>query len=155
MTKEVFTSADEIDQRLLRWAENVSAPHKAVLGSPTEGDKAQATAIHLLEIINTPPARGTGQAPVTLCLRYLITVGITDQLEAHKVIGELMLEAVGVPGFEVETTPLPLYVWRSFGCAPRPALLVRVALVRERSITPAPLVKKPLRVELSPKPPQS
>lgn len=112
------------------------------LAAPKEAQTDHGVNLYLLDLVNAPPARGVKERPPhRIVLRYLITASATDPREMHRMLGELVFGALNATEFEVEMEPLPAAAWMALNVAPRPSLLLRVPLLRERPEKLAPLVR--------------
>jgi hypothetical protein len=107
--------------------------------------------LYLMDIVPVPAARGArGRPPVQIALRYLVSTQAADTEESHRLLGDLVFAALENAEIEVEAIPPPLELWRSLGVAPRPALIVRTLLRKERPETKEPYVTRPAIVETVP-----
>ncbi len=106
----------------------------------------QGVSLYLLELVGNPPARGVHRPPLAVWLRYLLTTWLDDMAKSHRLLGDLMFAAMAEKDFEVEPAPLPLVVWQAFGVAPRPSVLLKVALTKPRPEKQAPRVRGKMTV---------
>lgn len=141
---------DEVDGRLTDWARSVLQSADVSFAAPNEVDKGKVVIMYLMELVSTPPLRSGRRPPLQVSLRYLVTVRSDEPVDGHRMLGELMLAAMGNSEFEVEPDPVPVEVWRAFGVGPRPSFVLRVTVTLERREDLAPLVRKPLVVKRSP-----
>src|SRR5262245_33018843 len=134
---------DRVDQRLKDWIGTVLEATEVVLSPPGSAATAQGVSLYLLELRQTPPARGTRRPPLQITLRYLVTVWADRPEQAHHLLGKLVFAALANPEFDVDPDPLPVATWQAFGLVPRPALVLGVPLRHERPEPAAPLVRVP------------
>ena len=149
MTAEVrqAVSVDQVDQLLESWVTSVLGEVSVTLATPSESQTG--INLYLLDIASAPLARGVkDRPPHRIMLRYLVTASGTDPREMHRTLGELVFAALNSPELEVEAEPPPAAVWMALSLAPRPSLLLRVPLLRERSEEKlVPLVRTPMVVK--------
>ncbi len=149
LTAEVrqAVSVDQVDQLLESWVTSVLGEVSVTLATPSESQTG--INLYLLDIASAPLARGVkDRPPHRIMLRYLVTASGTDPREMHRTLGELVFAALNSPELEVEAEPPPAAVWMALSLAPRPSLLLRVPLLRERSEEKlVPLVRTPMVVK--------
>lgn len=134
---------DEADEKMLAWARRVVPDVAVSIAPPPGGDEAEGgVRIHLLSIAPVQAARGAKRPPLELALRYLVTAS------THRWLGLLAFDAMDTREWSVESEPPGVDVWRAFGVPPRPAFIVRVPLRVARRDREAPLVRKPLVVDM-------
>ncbi len=143
-------SVDQVDQLLESWVKSVLGEVSVTLAAPNESQTG--INLYLLDIASAPLARGVkDRPPHRIMLRYLVTASGTDPRELHRTLGELVFAALNSPEFEVEAQPPPAAVWMALSLAPRPSLLLRVPLLRERSEEKlVPLVRTPMVIKSAP-----
>jgi len=141
---------DQVDRNMQDWIGSVLDGTAVSLLVPADAAKGQGVGLYLIELLQTPPARGTRRPPLQITLRYLVTSWAEDPQEAHRLLGELLFAAMDHPDFEVEQERLPLELWTALRVGPRPCFVLRVPLRRERLEKSAPLVRKPLIMKMSP-----
>lgn len=139
---------DEADEKMLAWARRIVPDVAVSIAPPLADDAEPGVRIHLLSIAPVQAARGAKRPPLELALRYLVTTTATDAADAHRWLGVLAFDAMDIREWSVESEPPPIDVWRAFGVPPRPAFIVRVPLRLERRDREAPLVRKPLVVDM-------
>ncbi len=136
-----------VDQRLKGWVETVVQSGNVSLAAPSDSLTGRGIGLYLMELADTPPARGTRRPPLQLALHYLVTAWAETPEEAHRLLGEVAFAAMENPEYEVKLDPLPVAAWTALGVAPRPSFVLRVPLQKERVEKPAPLVRVPLAVQ--------
>jgi hypothetical protein len=142
---------ERVDQQLREWIKAVVGPVHVSLGPPDEPYADRGVHLYLMDLIDTPPTRGTTPPPLQLSLRYLLTTWAETPEEAHRLLGELTFAAMESADIEVELGPLPAGTWAAFGVAPQPCFRLRVPLRRERPEREAPpMVRQPLVLRTSP-----
>lgn len=140
---------EEIDKRLEAWAKEVFGKEDLEISfaaPEAEAEKAGVN-LYLLDILPTPPGRGVRLPPLQITLRYLVVPRAKKPLEAHQLLGRLVVAAMENAEFEVEKEPLPFDLWSAFGIAPRPSFILRVPFKRERAEQLAPPVRFPVTVK--------
>ena len=141
---------DDIDQSLKDWIGTVIPGIAVTFDAPGDGKAAsRGISVYLLEVLQALPPSTLKRSPLQLTLRYLITTSADSAGDAHKMIGQLALAALDHSGFVVEAESLPIELWRAFGIAPRPSLVLRVPLRQERPEPKAKPVLSPMRVKVS------
>ncbi len=142
---------DDIDQSLKDWVGTVVPEVEVTFDAPTDAKATgKGIGIYLLDILQSLPPSTLKRPPLQLTLRYLITAWSASPSEAHKTLGELAMAALDNSGFTVESESVPIELWRAFGVAPRPCLVLRLPLRQER---PEPTVKpvlQPMHLSVSP-----
>ncbi|HEY2971381.1 MAG TPA: Pvc16 family protein [Pyrinomonadaceae bacterium] len=138
---------DQIDRRLTAWIGGILDQVDVSLAPPEAAETARGVGLYLMELVQSPPARGTRRPPLMMTLRYLITTQAAKPEDAHQMLGALVVAALENPEFEVEQEPLPLALWTSLGIAPRPSFVLRVPFIQERPEKLAPLVRKPIVIK--------
>jgi hypothetical protein len=138
---------DQIDRRLAAWIGGILDQVDVSLAPPEAAETARGVGLYLMELVQSPPARGTRRPPLMMTLRYLVTTQAAKPEDAHQMLGDLVVAALENPEFEVEQEPLPLALWTSLGIAPRPSFVLRVPFIHERPEKLAPLVRKPIVIK--------
>lgn len=136
-----------VDQRLKDWIKTVLDSAEVSLAAPSDAATGRGIGLYLMELADTPPARGTRRPPLQLALHYLVTAWAETPEEAHRLLGELAFAAMDSAEYEVKLDPLPVAVWTALGVAPRPSFVLKVPVQKERVEKPAPLVRVPLAVQ--------
>jgi hypothetical protein len=131
---------DTVDEQLLEWLKSEVPGSPVSLAPPTAGLEAKpAVSCYLLELAAAPPARAPANGrPVPLQL------GLDLYLEAHRLLGNLVLAAMDRPGCEVDLTPPPAAMWQALGAIPRPAFVMQLPLRRERPLPSTGIVRHPI-----------
>jgi hypothetical protein len=138
---------DQIDRRLTAWIGGILDQVDVSLAPPEAAETARGVGLYLMELVQSPPARGTRRPPLMMTLRYLVTTKAAKPEDAHQMLGDLVVAALENSEFEVEQEPLPLALWTSLGIAPRPSFVLRVPFIHERPEKLAPLVRKPIVIK--------
>lgn len=133
---------------MLDWARRVVPDVPVAIAPPPSSDAGTGVRISLLSVAPVPAARGSKRPPLQLALRYLVTTNADDEADAHRWLGVLAFDAMETREWSVESEPPSIEVWRAFEIAPRPAIVVRVPLKLQRHDREAPLVRKPLVVDM-------
>lgn len=128
---------DQIDQELSAWVIDTLGDINTRFDMPAEGSKASGVVLYLLSFATTPPAITSQTPPLQFTLRYLITAWAETPIAAHKLIGELVLAAMGESRYEVELDPVPAEIWQAFKLPPQPSFVLR-ALLRKPRQEPVP-----------------
>ncbi|MDQ1707777.1 MAG: hypothetical protein QOJ88_988 [Pyrinomonadaceae bacterium] len=132
---------DQTDRRLATWIGGILDHVNVSLAPPGALDAAKGVNLYLLELLQSPAARGTRRPPLLMTLRYLVTTQAPKPEDAHQLLGDLVVAALENQEFEVEQEPLPVSVWTALGVAPRPGFVLRVPLRHERPEKLAPPVR--------------
>lgn len=138
---------DEIDEQLEDWTtERVDVPSVS-FDPPGEESSAQGVSLFLLELMDAPPPRTTEPTPFQLFLRYLVTTWAETPQKAHRILGELVFEAMQAEDFDLELTAPENMLWKSLGISPRPSFFLSVPFRRERPRPEPQMVRQPLVLE--------
>jgi Carboxypeptidase regulatory-like domain len=137
----------DIDQRLVTWIRTVLDSVDVSLALPGPGGAAKQVSLYLMELAPQPAARSNRRPPLQMMLRYLVLPQADDPIEAHRMLGELIVSALESSDFEVEQDALSPTTWLSLGLAPRPAFVLRVPFRWERPEKLAPRVTQPLIIK--------
>ncbi len=140
---------DVVDRKLKDWVADVTDSADIFFDLPGDSANKSGINLYLVDVLQTPPTHGPHPA-TQVVLRYLVTVWDQRPGESHRLLGELVFAALDNPELEVEREPISLTLWTALRVAPRPAFLLRVILRRERQLTDAPLVRRPLDVQNAP-----
>lgn len=140
---------DKTDRRLTTWVSDLLSGVPVSLDPPKAGG-GKTVSLYLIELVHATPDRGTRRPPFLMKLRYLVTPFAEDALEAHRMLGTLVVAALDNPEFEVEQEPIPVSLWSALDLPPRPAFVIRVPFKHERPEKLAPPVKQPLVVKRFP-----
>jgi hypothetical protein len=122
----------------------------AQVGFDDAGPAADATGaglrvgLRLLDVLPSPTPRGHETPPLRLQARYAVTVSGGKTGESRAALADLAFAALGSELLELERATPPVDYWRALALPPRPALVVRLLLVRVGARTRAPLVRVPL-----------
>jgi hypothetical protein len=137
----------QVDNQLTRWVEKTLGAITISLLPPEKAPKGQGISLYLLSLAENPPLQGFQRAPLQFRLCYLVTAWAQDPLQAHAILGELLLAAMDTPEYEVELDNIHPTIWAGFGIPPRPAFILRVPVRKERPQGPVQLVREPLHVK--------
>lgn len=140
---------DEVDRELERWAGNVLGDGLAKVGPLDPAASGRGVSLYLLEVVHGPPSRGARQPMLDLALRYLVTSWSEGPSEAHRLLGELLFAAAASADYEIELGSPPLDLWVALGVPPRPAFILRVPVRRPLPVHRAPLVRRPVTLEIA------
>jgi Pvc16 N-terminal domain len=141
---------DEDDRRLATWIGGILDQVDVSLAPPGDAEGAKGVGLYLLEVVQSPPARGTRRPPLMMTLRYLVTTQAPKTEEAHEMLGRLLVAALQNPEFEVEQETLPLSLWTALGVRPRPSFVLRVPFKYDLPEKLAPRVRKPIIIKQMP-----
>jgi hypothetical protein len=140
---------DDIDQSLRDWIGAVIPGVAVNFEAPSDGKTSfKGVSVYLLELLHTLPPSTLKRPPLQLTLRYLITTWSDSPEDAHSMLGRLAMDALDHSGFLVESESLPVELWRAFGIAPRPSLVLRLPLRQDRPETKAKPVLSPMQVSM-------
>ena len=139
-----------IDRQLESWAESVLGAGLVSLALPDPSTGARGVSFYLIDLVHRPPARGVPQPYLDLTLRYLVTSWGQTPSEAHRLLADLLFAAASAADFEVELGSPPLEMWTALNLPPRPAFVMRVPLRKELPVHRAPLVRRPIEIEIAP-----
>ena len=140
---------DKIDGRLSDWIKTILKDAEVSLGPPSASTAGRTVGLYLLDLTQTPPARGKRRPPIQIKLRYLVTTHAADTKQAHQMLGDLLVAALKDPEFEVEQEPLPMTLWTALSVAPQPSFVLRVPYNVEQPEKIAPPVLEPLIIKES------
>ncbi|MCH9693187.1 MAG: hypothetical protein K0U72_01650 [Gammaproteobacteria bacterium] len=140
---------DAIDQQLKDWVNSTVAGTDVLLSIPPAKVDRPTVSLNLYEMDSAVPSRRDGARPIELTLFYLVTTRAKTMLEAHSLLGELLIAALESPDFDVDVRPIPTETWLAFGIAPQPTFKIGMPLIKER-VNQAPLISKPVEVQISP-----
>lgn len=139
-----------VDAKLRDWVSTITGEVEVSFEPPMDVRQGTGVNLFLLQLVNTPSARGAQRPPLQISLRYLVTAWNAKPEQAHRVIGELMFAAMENTEFEVELDPTPLDLWIALRVAPRPSFMLRAPVRQERPEPGAKLVRQPPIVRSSP-----
>jgi hypothetical protein len=105
---------------------------------------------YLLSLVPDSPARGLHRPPVQAAARYLVTTWAPQVADAHRLLGDIFYAASQRADMEVEHEELPALLWHSLGVRPQPALVLRSTVRWSQVATPAPPVRGPIQIQLTP-----
>ncbi len=135
---------DEIDRRLITWVQEVFEDLPVVLTAPSAPAKGPVVGLLLIQVIPSASSRAKSEMPLQATLRYLVTVWGEPTEEAHRVIGELLFNAMDKEDLELEQDGLSMDGWTALGMKPQPSFVIRVPQRRERLRERAPLIRQPM-----------
>ncbi len=143
-------SIEQADQRLKEWiAENSGTA--CSLGAPSARAEGEGVSLYLVDIRDSSYLAAANQLPLQLTLRYLVTTWAASPEAAHQLLDTVINRALNEPQLESEFQPIPPELWMGLQVSPQPAFFLRVVLRPERARPKeAPLVRKPLVLELEP-----
>lgn len=140
----------EADERLRAWAREAVEGVDVDFGPPTPAVDEEGVSLYLLDLMNVPPARTGRRPPRQVVLRYLVTARAGAPETAHRILEDLFFAALETPDLEIESQPVDPRLWLAFGVAPRPGLVVKIVVRREKAEKAAPLVREFLTVDVEP-----
>ena len=138
---------DRIDEQLKDWVTERLEVSTVSFDPPGAPSAADGVSLFLLELVDTPPPRTTKRTPLQLSLRYLVTTWANDPRDAHRLLGELVFEAMKTDDFELDLEAPGASLWQSLETVPRPSFFLRVPFRRERAEPEVQRVRKPLVME--------
>lgn len=141
---------DEVDRRLVHWAETVLGKSHVSLELPPSGAQGSGVSVYLLELAHRPPTRATPEPHLELTLRYLVTTWASEPDEGHRLLADLLFAAAANAEFEVELGSPPLQMWTALRVPPRPGFVMRVPVRKDLPVHRAPLVRRPIEIQIAP-----
>jgi len=143
---------DQVGKEVEAWITGILGAVEVAFGPPgTSRRQGSGINVHLMEVVHKPPpASSRVVPPLNLTLRYLVTSWAGETLQAHGMLGKLIISALMKPRYEVEVKPLDSSLWIAFGTPPVPAFVLNAPLTLERPVPPVKLVTKPLVLEQAP-----
>lgn len=131
---------DKTDVSMVLWAQTVLGDVSVSLELPPV--KGSSVSAYLMDVLLEPLTRSAREPePHRLTLGYLVTTWADSPSEAHRLLGELLFEALDNPEMVVEAKPLPPALWQALGQTPRPAFILRVPSLKPRSALKFPKVR--------------
>jgi hypothetical protein len=124
---------ERIGQEIIDWIGSIITGAEVALGLPSNNAQSAQIGLYLMDLSQSNCARVGKLPPFQINLRYLVTVRSPREEEAHRLLGELIVEA-----------------WAILGTAPQPSFFLRAPLRRERPEKLAPRVKEPVVLQPSP-----
>ena len=100
--------------------------------------------------MHRPPARGVPQPHLNLTLRYLVTSWSQKPAEAHRLLADLLFAAASNADYEVELGSPALEMWTPSRSLRVRRFVLRVPLRRDLTVRRAPLVRRPMEIEILP-----
>ncbi len=137
---------ETLDTEVVNWLTAAVAPAPVTLGPPAPADGELGVTCHLLGLRPEAPTRGMRRTPVEAIARYLVTVSAPAPLDAHRLLGLVLVAAADRPDIDLEPDEPALALWSALGTPPRPGLIVRARVRWPRDERRAPLVREPVRV---------
>lgn len=146
-----------VQQDLINWIQKCVGNNIAVFPEviPAAQEKTSIS-VALQEYGSATPSHSNRNAPMSITCKFLIFAHGADSVEAQNVLQELLFTVMekkaldnGTP-FELELSAPDPVVWRSFGLAARPSFWISIIVQRQREITAAPPVLKPVHIKLRP-----
>ena len=140
---------DEIDHRLKKWlATVIDDNYQISFEAPGRVKDQPVLSVYLYAIENAAPISTTREIPFQAILSYLVTIQSKNQIEAHKFLGKILLEAKSRSEFEVGFPALSADFWLAFDVMPLPHFSLRYPLTVARKSDTAPKIKSPPQVEI-------
>lgn len=140
---------DEVDARLKTWVENVLGTVDVTLTPPREAQTDPVVHLYLLHIVPSLSSPDGKRAPVQVMLHYLVAVRAAQPEQAHRLLGDLIVAAIGNDEFTLEFEPLSVQTWIALGVEPQPAFILKVPLERELPEPDVALVRTPMVLRAS------
>jgi len=141
---------DQTDRHLADWIGETLKDVEVSLVPPAASETTKKVCLYLVELLQSPPARGIRRPPLVMTLRYLVTTHAPTPEEAHNMLGQLVVAALQNAEFEVEQDSLPVSFWTAIGLKPQPSFVLRVPFKHERPEKVAPFVKRQLVIKQLP-----
>jgi hypothetical protein len=143
---------EALDDELRRWiAAAVDEEVEVSLvapGTPSEKSPAAGSVRAYLTALEPAPANAAERnAPLEFRVKYLITVSADNPRREHRLLGQLVTDALEHRHGELDLTGPSEATWRAFGVAPRPAFFLRLPVRIERPardlhrVTQPPIVR--------------
>lgn len=141
---------DQIDEQLKDWVTERVDVADVSFGPPGEESSVRGVNLFLLQLEDAPSPRTQERAPLQVFLRYLVTTWAETPQQAHRILGELVLEAMQMEEFELDLSVSVGALWQHLGIPPRPSFFLRVPCRRERPQPEPEMVRQPLVLETAP-----
>lgn len=143
---------EQMDAKVRAWIEATLDSTSVSFDRPVEEAEGAGVSAYLLTVSpSSEPARLRDRPPLKIILRYLITTWAEDPHEAHRLLGELLVQALDHSEFETEPEPVADSLWAALGAVPQPSFVLEVPLLSERPAEAAAgIVLEPLVIEHRP-----
>lgn len=138
---------DQTDAQLRDWLASILTGSTVSFAPPADAQTGRGVNLYLLDLLPKPPGGANRRLPLQLTLRYLVSTWAEEPVEAHNMLGILVLAAMENPEVEVELDPVPIAAWQALGVKPRPCFALRVPLHLDRPEPAAKLVRKPMVIK--------
>jgi len=138
---------EQTDRKLQEWVTSVVGGVEVRLGPPRE-QPGTAVSLYLLELRSALPTQRGERRPLELSLRYLVTTSADDELEAHALLGKLVLAALERTDAQVELGSPSPETWAALRIAPRPCFFLELPLVVQRP-TKVGWIRRPADIHIS------
>ncbi len=141
---------DSADRDLQEWVKKVVPGVEVFLGPPQQSDGKHGISLYLLALSDPPPAWMNRQPATRVALRYLVTTWAEDEIEAHRLLGLLVLAVMENRKYELDLASMPAPLWAALGITPRPSFTLCAPLHVEQPEPDTRLVKGPLVIRGTP-----
>jgi hypothetical protein len=133
---------ETLTRELAQWlAALVDGMPCEVLGADAPHPK-EGIALRLVSAEPLATMHNAAIAPLTLSVRYLVSVSSPEVLTAHRAYGEVLFAALRRADIELAPMDAAVAALRSFNLEPVPGLMFDARLARSRSRTDAPPVRE-------------
>lgn len=138
---------DDIDEWLEDWITERLDVSTVSFDPPGEESSARGVSVFLRQLVDAPPPRTTEPTPLQVILQYLVTTWAETPQGAHRILGDLVFEAMQTEEFDLELAGPVDTFWTSLDIPPRPSFFIRMPFRRERPRPDARMVEQPLVLE--------
>lgn len=138
---------DEIDEWLEDWITERVDVSTVSFDPPGEESSGQGVSVFLQHLVDAPPPRTTEPTPFQVILHYLVSTWAETPQEAHRILGDLLFEAMQTEEFTLELAEPDNTFWKRLDMPPRPSFGIRMPFRRERPRPDAQMVGQPLVLE--------
>jgi hypothetical protein len=137
---------DQIDERLKAWVTSVSGAVDVAFAPPraAQGDSDPVVHLYLMKIAPVLATPDTTRPPKQVKLHYLVAVRAADPVQAHNLLGALVLSALDSTDFEIDYEPPSPEMWLALGAELQPAFVIQVPFSREKPVVNPQLVRVPM-----------
>lgn len=138
---------DEIDEWLANWITERLEVATVSFDPPGGESSARGVSVFLQQLVDAPPPRTTEPTPLQVILQYLVSTWAETPQAAHRILGDLVFEAMQTEEFELQLDGPENAFWKNLEIPPRPSFFIRMPFRRERPRPDARMVEQPLVVE--------
>jgi hypothetical protein len=134
---------DTVSSHMRDWIVSVTNGVRTDLLPPRPSNDETLVSLHLCDLLRAETQPTPKAQYLKMTAKYLVTVHSDDPIEAHRLLGTILLATSQVPDYEAEIDAVPPAVWQAYGVPPQAGFYIKAPVIAPKTIDPSPRVTQP------------